>query len=184
MAKDTVESWDTTAANNTDIGGINIAENCPAAGINNAIRELMEQVATWVAGLFATAANVWAGTSATKAITPDALKDAVVFNALSITAAAVSPDMAAGLNFTVALTENITLNNIANLVEGYSGTIVFTQDATGGRTVSKPASGSKYYGPGGFPTVDTAANAVSVFSFVVRSSSVIYLFPARSMSAA
>lgn len=45
MAKNTVGEWDTTASANTDIGGINIAEGCAAANINNAIRELMAQVA-------------------------------------------------------------------------------------------------------------------------------------------
>lgn len=144
----------------------------------------MAQVASWLTTLYATVADVLAGSSTTKAITPDALKDAVAFQALPIVANEVSPDMANGLNFTVALTGNVTLNNIANLIEGFSGTIEFVQDATGGRTVSKPASGSKYKGPGGFPTVDSAANAVSCFTYVVRSSSLIYLFPARSMSAA
>lgn len=41
-----VSDWDTTAANNTTIGGINIGEGCDPANINNAIRELMSQVAT------------------------------------------------------------------------------------------------------------------------------------------
>ena len=45
MAKNSVSDWDTTAANNTDVGGINIAENCPAANINNALREMMAQIA-------------------------------------------------------------------------------------------------------------------------------------------
>lgn len=40
--------WDTTAGNNTSIGGINIAEGCPAGNLNDAIRELMAQVATGV----------------------------------------------------------------------------------------------------------------------------------------
>jgi hypothetical protein len=46
MAKNSRDDWDTTAANNTDIGGINIDENCAAANINNAIREMMAQLAT------------------------------------------------------------------------------------------------------------------------------------------
>src|SRR6056297_2418885 len=46
MAKNSVGDWDTTAANNTDVGGIDIAENCAAANINNAIREIMAQLAT------------------------------------------------------------------------------------------------------------------------------------------
>lgn len=44
MAKNSYDDWDTTAGNNTDIGGISIAENCAAANINNAIRELMAQL--------------------------------------------------------------------------------------------------------------------------------------------
>lgn len=44
MAKNKVSEWSSTPANNTDIGGINIAEGCAPSGINNAIRELMAQV--------------------------------------------------------------------------------------------------------------------------------------------
>lgn len=44
MAKNKVSEWSTTASNNTDVGGINIAEGCAPSGINNAIRELMAQV--------------------------------------------------------------------------------------------------------------------------------------------
>jgi hypothetical protein len=44
MAKNKVSEWSATAANNTDIGGINIAEGCAPSGINNAIREMMAQV--------------------------------------------------------------------------------------------------------------------------------------------
>jgi len=41
MAKTKISEYDSTAANNTDIDGINIAEGCAPSGINNAIRELM-----------------------------------------------------------------------------------------------------------------------------------------------
>lgn len=44
MAKNAVSDWDTTAANNTDVGGISIAENCAMANLNNAMREIMAQV--------------------------------------------------------------------------------------------------------------------------------------------
>jgi hypothetical protein len=44
MAKNKISEWSATAANNTDIGGIDIAEGCAPSGINNAIRELMAQV--------------------------------------------------------------------------------------------------------------------------------------------
>jgi len=48
MAKTTLEQWDETAANNSDTNSINIAENCAAANINNAIRENMAQTAAWL----------------------------------------------------------------------------------------------------------------------------------------
>ena len=50
MSKEKVSQWDTNPANNTDIGGINIAENCPPSNINNAIRETMSQLKEWQDG--------------------------------------------------------------------------------------------------------------------------------------
>ena len=44
MAKNKVSEYSSTASNNNDIGGINIAEGCAPSGINNAIRELMAQL--------------------------------------------------------------------------------------------------------------------------------------------
>lgn len=39
-----VSDYSTTASNNVTISGTNIAENCPAGGINNAIRQMMADV--------------------------------------------------------------------------------------------------------------------------------------------
>jgi hypothetical protein len=44
MPKNKVSEFSSTPANNTDIGGIDIAEGCAPSGINNAIRELMAQL--------------------------------------------------------------------------------------------------------------------------------------------
>jgi hypothetical protein len=44
MAKNKISEYSATASNNTDIGGINIAEGCAPSGINNAILELMAQL--------------------------------------------------------------------------------------------------------------------------------------------
>lgn len=41
-----VSNWSTTAANNGTTLGIDIAENCAAANINNAMREMMAQLKT------------------------------------------------------------------------------------------------------------------------------------------
>ena len=50
MVKASWNDYSTTAASNTDINSINIDENCPAANLNNAIREVMKQTADVVAG--------------------------------------------------------------------------------------------------------------------------------------
>lgn len=44
MVKPNFLSWDTTANNNEDVGGVNIKEGCAPSGINNAIREIMAQL--------------------------------------------------------------------------------------------------------------------------------------------
>lgn len=48
-----VEDWSTTAGSNTSIDGTNIAENCPPGNINNAIRAIMANIATWRDGAIA-----------------------------------------------------------------------------------------------------------------------------------
>lgn len=51
MAKNKVSEWSSTPANNTDVGGIDIAEGCAPSGINNGIREIMSQIKDMQAGL-------------------------------------------------------------------------------------------------------------------------------------
>lgn len=45
MPKNSYSEWDTVAANNTDIGGTNIAEACAAGNLNDALRKMMAQLA-------------------------------------------------------------------------------------------------------------------------------------------
>lgn len=51
MPKDKVSDWSSAPANNTDVGGIDIAEGCAPSGINNAIREVMAQIKDMQSGL-------------------------------------------------------------------------------------------------------------------------------------
>lgn len=51
MAKTKISQYDSTASNNTDIDGVNIAEGCPPSGINNAIREVMAHLKDWQSGI-------------------------------------------------------------------------------------------------------------------------------------
>ena len=41
MAKNSIRDYSATSSSNTDVQSVNIDENCPASGINNAIREVM-----------------------------------------------------------------------------------------------------------------------------------------------
>lgn len=50
MPKVKISEYSATAADNTDIDGIDIAEGCAPSGINNAIRELMSQIKELQAG--------------------------------------------------------------------------------------------------------------------------------------
>lgn len=50
MAKDNISQYSTTAASNTDVGGVNINEDCLPSSLNNAIRELMSHLADLNAG--------------------------------------------------------------------------------------------------------------------------------------
>jgi hypothetical protein len=83
--------------------------------------------------------------------------------------ATITPDFAAGNNFSVTLGGNRTLANPSNLTAGQSGTIVITQDGTGSRTL---AYGSNWKSPGGTaPTLTTTASAVDVIAYYVESAS-------------
>lgn len=50
MARTKISEFSATAADNTDIDNIDIAEGCAPSGINNAIRELMSQLKDWQSG--------------------------------------------------------------------------------------------------------------------------------------
>jgi microcystin-dependent protein len=55
MAKNGLYQYSATPANNTDVAGINIAEGCAPANINNAIRQVMADIAQWLnTGLYQT----------------------------------------------------------------------------------------------------------------------------------
>ena len=69
-----VSAWSTTAASNGSTLGIDIAENCDAANINNAIREAMAQLKTKLDAMDAliAAGNLGATLTALEAVTTTA----------------------------------------------------------------------------------------------------------------
>lgn len=70
MAKTKISEYSSTAADNTDISNINIAEGCSPANVNNAIRSLMAQIKDLQAGTSGDTIPLTAGgTGATSAST-------------------------------------------------------------------------------------------------------------------
>lgn len=73
--------------------------------------------------------------------------------------ATISPNVASGTIFNYTLTGSITINALTNAVAGSGCTLILTQDATGGRTLS---STMKFLG--GTKTLSTAAGAIDIMS--------------------
>jgi hypothetical protein len=119
----------------------------------------------------ATAAQIWAGAVDTVAVTPAGLLAAAAFVALA-DAATITPNLGAGVNFTVTLAGNRTLANPTNALPGMSGVIEIVQDGTGNRAL---AFGSAWKPRDRIaPSLSTSAGAINLLSYVVRSSGVIY----------
>jgi len=103
MAKNKISEYSSTASNNTDIGGINIAEGCAPSGINNAIRELMAQIKDQQTG--ADADNFVVGGAFT-------CSGAAVFSStVSLGATATATTQSAGDNSTKVATTAYVANN-------------------------------------------------------------------------
>lgn len=118
----------------------------------------------------ATNANIYAGTS-NKLVAAGQIYTA---NAPVVTSGSGSfaLNLNAGRVFQRTLTGNSTLANPTNQVAGQSGVIYIIQDATGGRTLSL---GANFKPIGGAPGINTGANKVNVFSYLVRSATNISL---------
>lgn len=110
MAKNSVRDFDATAANNTDIESVNIAEGCAPSGINNAIRELMADMK-----------DVSAGTIALESPQADSLT--------------VTGDLTVGDGHTIGNdgNDNLTLTSSTNesiVIHSTKGFITFGKDAS------------------------------------------------------
>ncbi|MGR9384921.1 hypothetical protein [Rhizobium leguminosarum] len=130
MAKNTFLDWDTTANNNTDVGGINIAENCPPSNINNGMRETMAQLRAGVDGKVVYAAK--AGNYTALAVDNNAVHRYTATATVTLTAAATLGAnwhytvIADGAAVTIDPNGAETIDGAATLVipDGYSATII------------------------------------------------------------
>jgi hypothetical protein len=123
------------------------------------------------ANLRASASQYRAGTVGT-APRVDNIWSAAAFVALT-DGATIALDLSSGINFSVTLGGNRTLDNPTNAKVGQTGVIRVTQDGTGGRTL---AFGTSYkFANGTVPSPDTTASYDNVYSYFVVSSTFIII---------
>ena len=123
-----ISEYSATAASNTDINGIDIAEGCAPSGINDAIRTLMKQIKDLQAGTSGDTIPLTAGgTGATTASAArTALGATTTGNALfvSVDAAAARTAISAG-DVTLTGTQSLTNKTLENpTVQNYVESVV------------------------------------------------------------
>jgi hypothetical protein len=161
----------------TDGSGILIPIGVGAAGTSY-VGNGAAAAPSWMA--WATAAQ-YAGNSANAVLSTNGVWAAAALQTLT-DAATVTPDFSTGFDFiwTIAATGR-TLANATNPKVGQKGIIYLVQDATGSRTITTWGTNYKFSG-GTKPTLTTAANAVDVISYVVKSATEIECFFSANMS--
>ena len=75
-----------------------------------------------------------------------------------------------GYNAQITMTSDRVMDEPTNVEDGDYGTLVITQDATGGWTLGLPASFKVVNGGGGAITLSTAPNSVDSISWVKKGS--------------
>lgn len=127
----------------------------------------------------ATDAN-WRQNVSDKLLNPNAVWSAMAEQTL-VDGATVSWDMSTGFDYILTLGGNRTISNPTNTKVGQKGRLILQQDATGNRTLNW---GTNYKFSNGLkPTLSTAANAVDLLYYDVRSSSYIIVTQAgRAMA--
>ena len=159
MAKNKVSEYSSTAASNTDIGGIDIAEGCAPSGINNAIRELMAQVKDMQTGAdgdpFAVGGNltVTGTTTLTGAVTAtsflSSIKETIYpIGSIYISTVSTNPSTLLGIGTwiaygtgraLVAIDTGNALMNVVGKIFGVTDAIVPSHSHTATSTVTDPS---------------------------------------------
>jgi hypothetical protein len=164
MPKNKISEFSSTPANNTDIGGIDIAEGCAPSGINNAIRELMAQLKDQQAGTDAdsftvggnlivtgtstftgipSAPTAAAGTSTTQVATTEFLRTMYPIGSIYTSTVATNPNTLFGFGTWVAF-------GAGRVMVGVGG--AFSAGATGGSADAVVVSHTHTFSGNALPT--------------------------------
>jgi hypothetical protein len=161
----------------TDGSGILIPIGVGAAG-TSFVGNGAAAAPSWMA--WATAAQ-YAGNSANALLAANAVWAAAALQTLT-DAATVTPDFSTGFDFIWTLgATGRTIANATNPKVGQKGIIYLVQDGTGSRTITTWGSNYKFSG-GTKPTLSTAAGAVDLISYAVKSGTEIECFFSANMS--
>jgi len=121
MAKTKISEYSATAASNTDIDSIDIAESCSPSGINNAIRSLMKHLKDWQGGTSGDTLPIASGgTAATTA--------AAARTSLSAAASGANSDITSltGLTTALSIAQGGTASTTAGGVRTALGLVIGT----------------------------------------------------------
>jgi len=140
MAKNLITDWDVTPSNNSDIAGVNIAEGCPASGINDAIRTLMAQVATWLAAATGPLLRVAANTIGNGTLIQDGAGTSryIGYRALPLTSKSTSYQIAlTDVGQGISTNAGVTVPPNATTAFAIGDTIVIYNNSASGITITQ-----------------------------------------------
>jgi hypothetical protein len=114
MTKAKISEYDAVAANNTDVNGVNIAENCPPSGMNNMGREIMAALKRFQTGSDGDGVTVGGNlvVSGSSTLSTTSISSADI-NAGTIDATAIGGSTAAAGSFTTLNTSGAVVFNDA-----------------------------------------------------------------------
>lgn len=145
------------------------------AGVDTVSFMTALRTAQAIAALLGTAADAAAfrANTASKVLTANAAWNGAARVALGNLTGNVTLDLNAGINFSGTLTGNVTLLLPSNMKNGQAGSLLLTQDATGGRTISAAVAWLPLGGVA--PLFDTGVSRKNYISFQdIGSSQLVY----------
>ena len=142
MAITDVTQYSTTPASNADVNGTNIAENCAAAGINDAIRGIMSHIAIWIAAttgpLLRVAANTIA--NAIKILDGSSTARYIGYRSIPLTAQSTSYQIAlTDVGQGISTTAGVTVPPNATVAFAVGDTVTIYNNSASSITITQGA---------------------------------------------